>query len=376
MKKFLSILLAIVIALSYCPNLFAFFNDDFGIACLEVGEETVNYAVNVLNKHLHALRQVNEFDDLSNDYYLGEPFTIFNVTSNTNSTCFPVLSNNNIKGILEVTENDGEFNSSFSVSFSKELEDFLKSGVMKNFVLITDGVNLQAFDGNNSVQIFKLYDDGKDNIEDLSSKFNESFATLSYKSPVNELNNVINELKYSNDIKPTGVDGPRAYKTLNVRGVRQGNHDWCWAATCAAIINYLTDNHVSAFNVAYYIYPVNTNRGAGWPEIKKAYNYWELYPYQTGVISFQRIMDNINDYKPIHLRLGYIDDNGHHHGHSVGLIGYEDWSGSYGGYNDRILIILEPNGGIHRSVTLNYNDNFSYNLGSKDVFSWERTIEF
>ena len=50
-------------------------------------------------------------------------------------------------------------------------------------------------------------------------------------------------------------------------------------------------------------------------------------------------------------------------GHSVGLIGYEDGGGSVGEIYDRILILLEFNGGVHKRVKLNSSGNFTYQLG-------------
>lgn len=61
-------------------------------------------------------------------------------------------------------------------------------------------------------------------------------------------------------------------------------------------------------------------------------------------------------------------------GHSVGLIGYEDWIGVPSA-GDRIIIILEPNGGVRKSITLNSSGNFSYSLAG-DSYSWSRTITF
>lgn len=55
-------------------------------------------------------------------------------------------------------------------------------------------------------------------------------------------------------------------------------------------------------------------------------------------------------------------------GYSVGLIGYKDWVGSHSGSNERILILLEPNGGVHRSVTLNSTGNFYYSLGGNHAW--------
>lgn len=56
--------------------------------------------------------------------------------------------------------------------------------------------------------------------------------------------------------------------------------------------------------------------------------------------------------------------------HSVGLIGYEDW----GLFGDKILIILEPNGGVRKTVTLKSNNNFDYYLSGTDA--WLSTREF
>lgn len=59
--------------------------------------------------------------------------------------------------------------------------------------------------------------------------------------------------------------------------------------------------------------------------------------------------------------------------HSVALIGYEHWIENYGG--DRILILLEPNGGVKKSVTLNSKGNFNYDLGGGSS-AWVYTREF
>lgn len=79
--------------------------------------------------------------------------------------------------------------------------------------------------------------------------------------------------------------------------------------------------------------------------MKKAYNNWSLYPTESsGTVSFATVKSNINDDKPMHIRL--TSSAG---GHSAGLIDYEDWTG-VPGEGARILILLEPNGGVHKSV--------------------------
>lgn len=49
--------------------------------------------------------------------------------------------------------------------------------------------------------------------------------------------------------------------------------------------------------------------------------------------------------------------------------------GVTGGNNEQILILLEPNGGVHKSVALNSSGNFYYDLGGGED-AWVHTIEF
>ena len=144
---------------------------------------------------------------------------------------------------------------------------------------------------------------------------------------------------------------------MSVNGVSQSGNT-CWAATCAAIINYYRGYSLSDIDVVRYIFGSNWNQGGSWSNMQDAYNHWDLSASQTGAISFSSVKDNINDGDPMHIRLTSGGS-----GHSVGLIGYEEWVGSHGGGNERILILLEPNGGVHRSVTLNSSGNFNYNFG-------------
>lgn len=366
MKKVLSILLALAITLVGVVPVFADENSVNGIRSLETQTELLEYATNVFPKHLHALVEIGDLNGAVEEYSLGEPFTVFNVEENTNSSCFPVLQNEDIVAILEISENQCEYNSSLSVSFARELEDILNSNMMKSFVLLTDGIHLQAFDGETSVEIFKLYNDGNE-VGELSSNFTLSLSSLPKNSLQSELKTEIKADDFLHgNLYPTAIDGPTSYETLGVQGVSQGNHPWCWAATCAAMINYLKGKSLSASKVANYVFPNNPEQGGTWDDIKKAYNHWGLYPSQTGVISFTRVKSEINSHKPMHLGLK---------GHSVGLIGYEDWSGSGGGSNDRILILLEPNGGVHRSVKLNSSGNFTYSLGGGSN-AWKYTRRF
>ncbi|SHF06844.1 Peptidase_C39 like family protein [Tissierella praeacuta DSM 18095] len=369
MKKILMFLLSLVLVVGMSTSVFATDNVSARIKSLDTKHEITEYAIEVLPKHLNALIGVGDLSGNVDEYSIGNSFTLFNVEQKTNSICFPVLQRGNIVAILEVVENQGEYNSSLSISFSRELNDLFEQRELNDFVLLTDGINLQAFNGERTIDVFKLYDDGVE-VGELYYNFDLLISSLS---------NYLNQDDLRTDLKLTeardlnlrtrAIDGPTSYRTLNVNGVSQSGNT-CWAATCAAIINYYKGYSLSDIDVARYIFDDNWNQGGSWTNMKDAYNHWGLYPSQTGVISFTSVKNNINGGNPMHIRLTSGGS-----GHSVGLIGYEDWVGSPGGSNERILILLEPNGGVHRSVTLNSSGNFNYNLGG-GAYSWSKTIEF
>lgn len=110
MKKIFSMLLVLVITLGMSLPVLANENSAHGIRSLETQIELVEYAQNIFPKHLHALVDIGDLNGSVQDYILGEPFTVFNVKENTNSSCFPVLQNREIVAILEISEKHGEYN--------------------------------------------------------------------------------------------------------------------------------------------------------------------------------------------------------------------------------------------------------------------------
>lgn len=347
-----------------------------------ISDETVNYAKSIYTKHLLSLIDANEINGDLNEFSLGNSFNLYNVKTKTHSSCFTIIYKKSIVAILEVYKDNNEFSSSLSKSFSDELNTLLTYNTQNigNFFLLTDGVNLQAFDGVNSVKIYELYEN--ENSEDLGKLFtkntkiqnkvnhskliepiksSDSLGISTVARPILQHQNSILDL---NHVTTTSLIEPFEGKTINVRGVSQGNHPWCWAATTAAMINFYKGYSLKASNIAKYVFPKNPEQGGDWTDMKKAYNHWGLYPKQTGIIGFNSVMYNINKNKPMHLGLK---------GHSVGLIGYRKWIDEYGG--SRVLVLLEPNGGVRKSVTLKSNNNFNYQLGG-GTNAWIYTREF
>lgn len=289
MKRMLSLLLTLILAFGSVSTVLAEENVDTQIMSIKKNEEICDYANNVYLKHLHTLIETGELKESIETYSLGQPFTVFNVKEKNSITCFPVLSKKSIVAILEVVKIEDEYTSMLSVAFSKELKESFRKVKGNQFVLLTDGVRLQIFDGKVHEEIFRLYDDGKEDI-DLTTEFDLKISELSRGLTYDDL--IQSSTSYS--VSTRGVIKPSSYKTLNVKGISQGNHPWCWAATCAALINYYKGTTLSASSVAKYVFPSNPEQGGSWNDIKKAYNHWKLYPTQTGIISFKSIKSLIN----------------------------------------------------------------------------------
>ena len=258
---------------------------------------------------------------------------------------------------MQVSCDNGTYSSTLGKSFSEEINRILMKSHGIEYNLYTDGNNLYAFDGKSVSEIYQVFNDGED-------KHIRMLPSMMYQTGEKgrlTLENLL-EPYYKGTVSPIqSAKGLIDYKTVPVSGVSQGNHPWCWAATCAALTNYYQGEMLSARDVATYVFPSNPEQGGTWTEVKKAYNHWGLYPTQTGVISFSGVKSNILNDSPMHLGLS---------GHSVGLIGYEDWGTS----GDSILVLLEPNGGVRKTVTLKSNGNFNYYLSGTD--SWIYTREF
>lgn len=371
MKKNIKTLLCLIISILFVLNSILLvtakqFNSG-NIRGLTINTDLSDYAHTNYKKHVHALIQSGDLTGTIQDYNITAGFTLFNVEENTSSVCFPIVKDGTIKAIFEVSTFENEYSASLSASFSKELENITRS-INKDIVFLTDGQIIQIYDGN---KISTIYDSKitKRDIFTINLSNNFSYNIYSLNNNIS-LNNIKNSFaKKQNNIIPLGTDKPRSYRTLPVNGVIQTGNT-CWAATCAAIINYFRGTNLTAYTVANYIYGSNWNQGATWTQIHNAYLHWNVNATQTGVISFSQIKNNINSNKPMHLGLIYSN-----FGHSVALIGYEDWTGVAGSLSDKIIILLEPNDGRHKTVILNSSGNFSYSLGGGS-YTWQLTREF
>lgn len=323
-----------------------------------VAAEVNEYALRILPKHLHALNTAEELK-VSNNCYLGQAFEIYNIENHQSAAYYPVVYREKIIAILQVSKSAGKYNSILSVAFSRELEKLFLEGKTQ-YTLFTDSVKLYAYDGKTAKVIYTL--NPSETNYAVRSVGDYEVATNTALS-LKDLKTAVKSSERSAGMLLAPVP-PYESNVLSIAGVSQQG-ETCWAATCAAIINYYKGTSLSDIDVARYIYGDSWNQGGYISDIEQVYKHWGLnYSITYGRIGFSRIRNNIDHGSPMDLGLTR---------HEVALIGYEAWNELYGG--DRVLILLEPNDARRESVTLNDSGNFTYILNGKEK-SWQETIEF
>lgn len=363
MKKIISLMLSLLLIMNI--GMFTIHAESLNeIESVATPDYVAEYAKDVVNQHFYSVTQDVEAFGFKNEdltsYKLGNSFTLYNTIDETILYEFALLSNNEIVGLLEVYDDGSELTSSLAKSFGEELNTLLSNNSGITYKLITDGNNVYAIsEDNETILLYTL-------IPDNSDKLNISYINV-YNNQENLVLSNLNTIRsnaqtlYSSIITRADVNRPISYKTLNVKGQSQYK-ETCWAATCAALINYLKGTNLTYYSVSSYIHPSNPYIGGTDSETIKAYNHWGVSATKQSVLSFSTIKSKINSNKPIHLILTSSSV-----GHAVGLIGYEDWE------DRNIIIIVEPNGGVRKSIQLKSNGNFSYTL-SPYTFTWNRTI--
>lgn len=348
MKKIISIIISLFLVLALGSTcLYA--KSSNKIESLKIDDDVVHFARESISYHFFSASQdLNAFgfenEDLSS-YKLGDGFSVYNFENDKISYMFALFSDNNIVGIFDVYYDNGSLHASLSTSCAKEIDALLK-GNGSTYKIITDGINIYAVSSENQMNVIR--EKYKDNNQEVDIRYNEVYADdiliqYTFESLQNNLVLVYNPLVRGN------VNQPISYKTLGVKSVLQGDNQ-CWAATAAMNINYLKGTTLTAYNVAYRIYPSNPYQGATNTTTVYAYSLWNVNASAQNRLSFSSIKSKINSSKPIHLILSSMLAGSH----AVSLIGYEDWS-------DRdILILIDPDGGIRTTVELNSSGNFSY----------------
>jgi len=149
--------------------------------------------------------------DELNNLEICDPFQILTYKDNKiiamNSQSYMLKSNNNIKGIVNLSNFDGEYLIDYSNNMCNELNNLFNSKAMESFVLLSDGENIFALSSDNSISQITDYNSEKSaiterslnnkSIYDLNLQY-ENFATYTVNLNTNEL--LTNNAKNSNEI--------------------------------------------------------------------------------------------------------------------------------------------------------------------------------
>lgn len=393
LKNFLGFILSILIVtlnitVVYASSTNQQVSNKGKIITKKINQNLIDYANTQFKRHiLIASRNSEEFgfeDEDVSEFILGHPFSVYEYDGDNLKDnqiyYFPVVSNNKIKAVLGVAYVNGEYHSTLQKAFAEELEKLI-TNKNSTFRIVNNEDKLKAISSSEEIVISKHNSNGieirKRIIHNEKSIKNDKISNDEVILDENDLKSPIENNKTSNDEvildeddlkssvkqpKMAGYipDGPYEYNSIPMKIVTQGNYNWCWAATCAGIINYLKGENLSAKDVVTYVYGSAVNEGGSWNEMKKAYNHWGLTPYQTDTMPYWQVKNNIDAMQPIHLGL-----NQGQYRHSVTLKGYEKYRDG-----NNLYILIDPN--YSHVVTMDIKDdrNSMYYVLDGKLYFW------
>jgi len=304
-------------------------------------------------------------------FKLGHAFTCYYYNDSSLKSekgySYPVLYGNKIRGIFSLVKNsNGEFTSTLTKSFSEKLSKLNQD----NFIIVNANNNIFAVSKNNSILLEKSTNKSNSNFNKLSaaqlSKINsliKSQSTLEedITNPISSTNN----LNFSSKITAVASS-----KTLPVSIVLQGDHPWCWAATCAALINYDKNLSITKEDVVNYIFGSLVEEGGSDSDIMNVYKHWGLSPKEyTSPLSYNQTVSYINNNDPLNTLMYYDEGYSDAEGHSMSLIGYSSTRTGYKTYK-----MIDPNMDYYVSVKATTSgSNIYYSLDGYD-FYWSETV--
>ncbi|MDD3224537.1 MAG: papain-like cysteine protease family protein [Clostridium sp.] len=344
----------------------------------QVPSDVTNFTLKHFKEELSVIeKNSDKYGFNSNEvpnFKLGEAFNIYFYEKNklvtSNYYCYPVLYNNVVKGIFSISKNlDGKYTGALSRSFADKLQQ-LSTNNNYSFRIVSINGDLFAINSNKAILIHK----NEDKVLKSSGIITSSEINAINKGITN--NNTRESSVYANSENSISQsyelseDDVTDSNSLNVPIVLQGQHPWCWAATCASIINYLKGTSLKATNVVKYIYGSVVDEGGSEAQICKSYSHWGVSSkVQNGTLSYSTFKNYIDNKEPVNGIFQYEDDNGEVEGHSMSMIGYETLD-----TGDEYYEIIDPNEDYYIALTAtDSGDDVAYYLNG-DPFTWVDSI--
>lgn len=304
-------------------------------------------------------------------FKLGHAFTFYYYNDSSlkaeKGYSYPVLYGNKIRGIFSLVKNsNGEFTSTLTKSFSEKLSKLNQD----NFIIVNANNNIFAVSKNNSILLEKSTNKSNSNFNKLTStqlsKINSLIKSQNtLKEDITKPIPSTNNINFSSKITAVALS-----KTLPVPIVLQEDHPWCWAATCAALINYDKNLSITKEDVVNYIFGSLVEEGGSDSDIMNVYTHWGLSPKEyTSPLSYNQTVSYINNNDPLNTLMYYDEGASDAEGHSMSLIGYSSTRTGYKTYK-----MIDPNMNYYVSVNATTSgSNIYYSLDGYD-FYWSETI--
>lgn len=353
-------------------------NDSLYISSTEIPSDVINYAQENFHHLITSVKNDLDFHKFSkveiDKFMLGTPFNIYNYhdqsLEKSNVYYFPVLCNNKIKALLAVALiEENQYVANFSKYYAENLEKLkLKSSKQKPFRIVDIGKNIVAINDDyyeilESPKHSKVDIDGKD-LEDIRKKIklrknSEDIFDLIKKITTTNTSNI--------SYRSAGISN-----YLGVEPVLQGNHPWCGAACVAAIINYKTNESLTAECVTIEVHGSAIDEGITNSEAKTVFENHGLSATITSPLSFSQVVTEIDDDDPIFMQMQRTKSDGTKAYHGLVLRGY--YRLYYHPY-PMTYSIINPWYDSYVTITANSNgSNVTYITGSR-TYTWYKTIK-
>lgn len=389
MKKFTKRLMTSALTATMAISMIGGLNVS-AIDCKGTATSTQNTdVVDILNDNgfrncANAIINNSELMGIDGDMYnavIGESYSIatvhsdMSVESNNDNIFFPVISEDNIVGIISATKINGDYHFSASEGIADELN--AKMAESTKFALVTDeSGNVYTVETDGTIDVLAVEDET--NVEDYALSFDD----------VDDYNNVISDTIFSTDGEKltNWYSGSRAV-TTNILSdypcIKQSGNT-CWAYTILSMTRYKFGNTVSIGDVfgAFIVANGNpdTENGATLDEAYNTIDYLFTYIFKddnenyspvktSSKISAQQIVNNITQDLPIYIRGKRTATDGSTVGHAVALVGYERDGSSLTG----IYVMNAQDGAIAYNEYSNPNCYFESGTGAYK-YLWNGTV--
>lgn len=271
----------------------------------------LNYAENALSKYLLT------YDVDTDEIYMSDSYNVYNFDKNTSdkklkNDVFIIFEEDNIIGLLSISNIDGSYYSSFECNSY----DVLQNVYDKNewFSFVSKNGTLYIEENNTNYPVY-----GSD-------------AEISYDFSVTHEKKLTKSYKLTNTVNSKSINSISYQKNLLVPIVPNDNLDGgiCWASAIASKVNFLYNSTLLGTDVYYTLgtqYEGTPMTFPTWTQL--GYNYYtSSCTFFNRMLNCIEIYNNIQNDNPIHVTLR--NNNGGMHDVLIsGLTIYTDGTGIY-----------------------------------------------